>query len=139
MKITWKTKDNQKDWFYVRKTVFEEEQGFNEEIDEIDERAIHLTLYENNEIVGCTRCFMANDQSWYIGRVALLSAYRSKGYGAILIEKTEEILKDNGVKEVNLHAQCRVQKFYEKSGYNVCGEQFYEQGIAHIHMKKILG
>lgn len=136
--ITWKLENNQEDWFYVRKAVFEKEQGFVEEFDSIDERAIHLTLYENEKLIGCTRSFEDEEGNCFIGRVALLPKYRNKGYGAYLIEKTEDILRERGVTVVSLHAQCRVQKFYEKSGYKICGEIFYEQGVPHITMSKKL-
>lgn len=135
--INFKIKDNQKDWFYIRKTVFEKEQGFIEEFDDIDKIAIHLTLYDNETLVGCTRTFEENHE-WKIGRVALLPEYRGKGYGSILLKKTEDILKTKGVKQVSLHAQCRVQKFYEKCGYTSIGEILYEQGVAHIQMIKKL-
>lgn len=136
--ITFKIKDNQKDWFYVRKTVFEKELGFIEEIDDIDKRAIHLTLYEDEALVGCTRTFEDEYHEWRIGRVALLPEYRGKGYGSILLEKTEEILKNKGITQVSLHAQCRVQTFYEKCGYTAIGEIIYDQGVAHIQMIKQL-
>ena len=43
--IEIKTKDNEQDYRYVRIEVFMKEQGFQNEFDEIDATAVHITVY----------------------------------------------------------------------------------------------
>ena len=39
---------------------------------------------------------------------------------------------------ISLHAQCRAEAFYQKCGYTPYGEIDYDEGVAHIHMRKEL-
>lgn len=45
--------------FDVRKRVFMDEQGYENEFDQIDDdpRCIHVTLYVDGEVAGCSRVF----------------------------------------------------------------------------------
>lgn len=135
--MEWKVKDNCEDWYDVRKRVFVEEQGFQNEFDETDKTAIHITMYEDGAIVGCARC-IKEEHSYRIGRVALLPAYRKKGYGKSLLQYAEGVITDHGGACIYLDAQCRVIPFYEKNGYQVCGEEHLDEGVAHKEMKKVL-
>lgn len=49
--------------FDVRKRVFMDEQGYENEFDQIDDdpRCIHVTLYVDGEVAGCSRVF---PRSW---------------------------------------------------------------------------
>lgn len=55
--IEIKTKDNEQDYRYVRIEVFMKEQGFQNEFDEIDATAVHITVYVDGTLAGCARCF----------------------------------------------------------------------------------
>ena len=39
----------------IRQKVFVEEQGFENEFDDIDQRSLHLVVYQDNEPIGCAR------------------------------------------------------------------------------------
>ena len=50
--------DHLDDAFEVRRRVFIEEQGFENEFDENDDLATHVTLYnDDDELVGCARTY----------------------------------------------------------------------------------
>ena len=123
----------------VRIPVFVEEQGFVDEVDEIDTTtATHLVLFAGDTPVGTCRLFPAGDTGMYIlGRLAVLKPYRSRGCGSQLITAAEEYVRSIGGIALALHSQCQAQPFYEKNGYTPYGDIEDEQGCPHIWMKKI--
>ena len=61
----------------VRQEVFVEEQGFKMEFDEIDNHAIHVTLYLDKVLAGCARMYADIEKDvMRIGRIALRKPYR---------------------------------------------------------------
>ena len=42
-------------------------------------------------------------------------------------------------KKIVLHAQAQVEGFYASLGYTTVSEPFYEAGIRHVTMEKVLG
>lgn len=124
----------------VRQKVFVEEQGFVDEFDEIDKRAIHLLLLENQLPIGTARLFLTDEkqQTYRIGRVAIIKEYRGKKLGNEILRCLEEKAKELGAKKLELSAQCRVEKFYEKNGYVASGHIYLDEGCPHIHMEKQL-
>ncbi len=124
----------------VRKKVFVEEQGFVDEFGDIDTRAIHLLILDNELPIATARLFLTNKdtQTYAIGRVAIIKEYRGKKLGNKILHCLEEKAKEIGGKMIELSAQCRVQQFYEKNGYVALGEIHLDEGCPHIHMEKIL-
>lgn len=123
----------------VRITVFVDEQGFTDEVDDIDDIATHFVLFENDTPVGTCRLFPAKDGDIYIlGRLAVLKSYRGNGYGSDLLTAAEEHARSLGGTALTLHSQCRAQAFYEACGYTACSDVEEEQGCPHIWMKKVL-
>ena len=123
----------------IRKTVFEDEQGFVDEFDEIDnsDNVVHMLLCYDDERIGTCRCYKQNEE-YKIGRVAVLKAYRGKGLGEKLVRLAEKKIYEWGGREVVLSSQVRVQGFYEKLGYVAEGEIYMDQMCPHIKMKKKL-
>lgn len=119
----------------IRLKVFVEEQGVPEEIemDENDEFADHVVIYENSHPVATGRVIHLNGQ-FLIGRVAVLKDYRGKGYGDLGVRMLVRKAFDQGASEVHLHAQVKVQRFYEKIGFMPYGRTYQEAGIEHINM-----
>ena len=80
--IEIKTKDNEQDYRYVRIEVFMKEQGFQNEFDEIDATAVHITVYVDGTLAGCARCFPKEEEAaWVFGRIAVLPQFRHQGLG----------------------------------------------------------
>lgn len=120
----------------IRRTVFMEEQGFQDEFDTLDDRARHLLLFIGQEAVGTCR-FYASDTTIIIGRVAVLKAHRGHGAGSALIRAVENIVHQEGYTTTALHAQLQAQPFYETLGYTAYGAIEPEEGCPHIWMRKI--
>ena len=121
----------------VRITVFVDEQGFVDEIDEIDGTATHFVVFSDEEkpIATC-RVFAADGEDYILGRLCVLKEHRGKGYGSLLIERAERHVRAVGGNRLCLHSQYHAASFYERCGYVTCGEVENEQGKPHIWMVK---
>lgn len=127
-----------KDAIYIRTEVFMKEQGFENEFDEIEEQCMHLVIYDKDTPIGTCRLYRQDDNRYVIGRIAVLSNYRSIGIGKVIVEKAEEYIKKIGGIEITLSAQVRVQGFYKKMGYICEGAPYLDEYCPHIVMKKSL-
>lgn len=124
----------------IRETVFVKEQGFHNEFDDIDKKAIHLIIYIDNKAVGNVRTFPDNtiSSTYIIGRLAVLKDYRQFHLGQKLMLLVEDKIKELHGKKIMLSAQCQAQKFYEKLGYIASGNIYLDEHCPHIHMEKYL-
>lgn len=123
----------------IRATVFVKEQGFKKEFDEVDNLARHMIIYEEEQPIStCRFYFNEGKQSFIIGRIAVIKEYRSKGIGRKMLKEAEDIIRQDGGKSTMVSGQVRVEKFYEKLGYQKQGEVFLDEGCPHIWMKKVL-
>jgi predicted GNAT family N-acyltransferase len=125
---------------FVRKTVFQDEQGVEAaiEFDGQDDTAQHLIAYMDGMPVGTARLRPISDRVIKIERVAVLATYRGQGLGKQLMEAALEWVRSQNVSTAKIHAQLAVQSFYEKLGFQAQGAVFYEAGIPHIEMHKSL-
>lgn len=128
------------DCIEIRTKVFIEEQGFKEEFDETDGKALHTVVYCGGVPCATGRLFKDEnrDSGYRIGRIAVLKPYRGRNLGSKVISLLEEKCREIGGKEIILSAQCRAAGFYEKLGYSRFGEEFLEEYCPHIDMKKTL-
>lgn len=121
----------------IRTEVFVKEQGFNEEFDTVDHRAIHLVAYLDKKPIGTCRIFTEEEQAvFFLGRLAVLPEFRGKSVGGLLIKESEACALERGGRVIKLHSQVRAKGFYEKCGYTEYGEIEYEENCPHIWMKK---
>lgn len=149
----------------IRKKVFIDEQGFQDEYDEIDETAVHFVLFEDGWLpdersttgrsatgqsaieqsaieqsaIATCRVFWNEEMNAYaLGRLAVIAESRGKNIGSILVNEVEKYVRLRGGTEIVLHAQCRATGFYGKLGFVEFGEVQDEEGCPHIWMRKML-
>ena len=125
------------DIFSLRSEVFVVEQEcIYQDIDGKDEKADHVLLIINNELVGYTRVF--NENIYFkeasFGRAVVKKNYRGEGYGHLLVEKSLEHLKTNKQSPIKISAQSHLKEFYSSHGFVVKGEEYMEDGIPHTAM-----
>ncbi len=129
------TEEEREQCFAVRRAVFMEEQGFQNEFDAIDEEAHHLLFLDDEKPIATARLFF-DDGVWHIGRVCTLKEYRGQGIGKFLIEecllKAKELRRS---KTVVLGAQVQAKGFYEACGFRAYGEEYDDEGCPHIRMR----
>ena len=125
------------DAIMIRKVVFEDEQGFEEEFDELDEsdKVKHMVFYKDGEPIGTCRYYIEDDE-YRIGRIAVIKEYRGKGFGQMIVRYAEDKILEIGGRETVLSAQVRAKGFYEKMGYVGEGEIYMEEMCPHIKMRK---
>ena len=123
----------------IRKTVFIDEQGFENEFDEIDSRALHCLILYNGTAAAAGRLYRGEGSGEaHIGRIAAAKEFRGKGIGSLVMETLEEAARGRGYSEVSLSAQCRAENFYRSNGYSPVGGIYYDEFCPHIKMIKKL-
>ena len=108
-----------------------------QDLDNKDEKALHLVGEENNKIIAYTRIFRKGDffKNSSIGRVLVKKEYRNKDYGRIIMRRSIEKLKENPKEEkIELSAQKYLLKFYSELGFEKKGEEYLEDNIPHVKM-----
>jgi predicted GNAT family N-acyltransferase len=121
----------------IRELVFVREQGvpFELEWDEQDPRCDHALAYgADGSAVGTGRLL----PDGHIGRMAVLTEWRGKGVGALLLQALIELARHRGHATVRLNAQTCAAGFYLRYGFEVSGPEFLEAGIPHVPMQRNL-
>ena len=108
-----------------------------QDLDDTDYDSLHCFFYKNKRAIAYLRAFLSDAYTVTIGRVLTLE--HKKGLGRQLMEKSiEEIWKHFDVKFLSVHAQTQAKGFYEKMGFEAFGDEFLEEGVPHVTMKKFL-
>lgn len=133
------TKKELDDAFFVRMTVFVEEQHVpeEEELDEYDETATHFIGYEDNQPVAAGRIRFVDDYG-KLERICVLKEFRGKHFGQMLMEEMENTILENGVNNAKLNAQTHAESFYNQLNYKTVSDVFMDAGIPHVTMVKEL-
>jgi len=127
------------DLLALREAIFVVEQScIYHELDGLDKIAKHLLVTQKEEVVACLRVLPpgVSGGGARIGRVAVCLRWRNRGLARLMVENAiEKIWLDHESSEIYLDAQTYLQAFYSSMGFQVCGEEFLDEGIAHIPMK----
>ena len=138
------------DAYRIRRVVFVEEQGVPSELerDSRDAEADHLIARLDGSAVGAVRLvveppgFEQIDPAYgpvaHLGRLAVHTAARRQGIGALLVGAVEDRARTAGLRAVYLGAQTHAMGFYEALGYTPFGLEFDDAGLPHRHMLRVL-
>ena len=122
----------------LRSEVFVVEQDcVYQDIDNKDQKAIHLFYKEEEEIIGYTRIFKKGDyyENPSIGRVVVSKNKRGKDLGKEIMLESMKYIKNNIKGEkIELSAQVYLDNFYKDLGFYSKGEEYLEDGIPHQRM-----
>ena len=123
--------------FEIRRIVFVIGQNCpaKDEFDGLDDNAIHFTALVDDDIVGTARLREVDGKN-KLERFAVLKEFQGKYIGAKLIQTMLKYCTENNNLPFLLNAQEYVIPFYEKFGFHVVGERFYDVGIPHFRMEK---
>ena len=123
----------------LRSEVFVVEQNcVYQDIDNKDQKALHLFGTLEGEIIAYSRLFKPGDYFEFssIGRVVVAEKHRDKNFGHSLIDQS--ILEINSrfkVQNITISAQLYLKKFYESHGFIATSAMYLEDDIPHIEMK----
>ncbi|MEP3919052.1 GNAT family N-acetyltransferase [Ascidiaceihabitans sp.] len=124
----------------LRRVVFIEEQGVSEqeEVDGLDDNALHVLATVGDLPVGCAR-ILQKGATAKIGRVCVLKEQRGTGLGAKLVQKALELASQNAdIDRAVLGAQLHAIAFYEGLGFTAFGPVYDDAGIDHRDMERLL-
>jgi ElaA protein len=123
----------------LRRAVFIEEQGVPEadELDDLDDVAIHLLAHLDGAAVGSARLLVAQGAG-KIGRVCVLQHARGQGVGAALTRAALAHFTRMGLQQAKLSAQLSALAFYERLGFSAYGPVYLDAGIDHRDMRLLL-
>ncbi|KAK2952553.1 putative GNAT family N-acetyltransferase [Blattamonas nauphoetae] len=124
----------------IRRTVFVDEQKFSceNEFDATDALAYHVVGFSEGQPACCARVFFDGDNKTdlVVGRVAVMMPFRKGGTGRQLMNEVERKGKELGATRLVLGAQKRIKDFYLRLGYQIVGEEYFDEYCAHLHMVK---
>lgn len=122
----------------ARVNVFVVEQGCPyPDLDDNDQKAIHLWAENNGEVLAYCRIFDKGVKysETSIGRVVTTEKARGTGLGKQLIMYALEIIENRlGTSEVRISAQDYLLKFYFGFGFQDTGKKYLEDNIPHTEM-----
>jgi len=126
----------------LRSEVFVVEQNcIYQDIDGKDQKAAHIFIEENKDILAYSRIFDEREyfENPSIGRVVVKKEKRGKELGKkIMMEGAKYIKTTFTNKKIEISAQKYLKDFYSELGYEFTGNEYLEDGIPHIRMIKQL-
>ena len=124
----------------LRVDVFVVEQNCPyEEIDDNDQKAIHVWLEDEGKIRAYLRVMDKGIENELVSIGRVIAVERRKGYGSRILEEGIRVAKDHfNADGIYLEAQVYAKGLYEKLGFEVVSDEFDLDGIAHVKMIKKL-
>lgn len=110
-----------------------------QDLDNKDQYAMHIRGYRDDELVAYCRIFKRGDyfDEACIGRVVVRQKWRKYKYGHALVDEAIKQLKEIwGEEKITISGQSYLQKFYESHGFVQTSEEYLEDGLPHIQMKR---
>lgn len=126
------------DMMYLRQVVFVVEQDAAYlDADKKDYDSIHVLQYIDLDLAAYARV-LAPGVSYSeasIGRVVSAPEWRRKKLGRPLMEKCVEVLeKEYNTKKCRISAQSYLVPFYGEFGFEICSNEYLEDGLPHYEM-----
>ena len=97
-----------------------------------------IAAFDDDEMVGCCMLCKETDEKIKLRQMAVHEDVQGKGLGAAILNFAENIARDKGYKTIYMHARESAVGFYEKLGYQINSEVFYEVNLPHYVMEKRL-
>lgn len=126
----------------LRSEVFVVEQDcVYQDIDNKDQRALHVLGIEEGILVAYARCFEPGIyfEEAAIGRILVRENYRKMGYGHEITKAAIKAVKSKfKADKIKISAQTYLVIFYESHGFKTVGDRYLEDGIPHVAMVRSL-
>ena len=109
-----------------------------QDVDDVDYESLHIFYKSGEKITAYLRAFRKDSETVQLGRV--LTTEHGKGLGGELLKNAIEIVEEKmNPEKLYIEAQTYAIGFYEREGFVVCSDEFFEDGIPHMKMELILG
>ena len=125
---------------HLRAAVFVVEQNcVYQDIDHYDQQATHILGTQDNKLCAYARIFPQNSyhQQASIGRVLVAKEFRKQGLGHQLLQYCiHSIETDFKTSTIHISAQTYLIDFYQQHGFKVASDEYLEDGIPHVGMRR---
>ncbi len=123
----------------LRHEVFCVEQGVPErdELDGRDHEGIHLVAVRDGELLATCRIVLVGSTAQF-SRLSVRREARRQGIATAMLAVADEESRAGGARRIVLHAQTYARELYDQAGYRPRGRVFWEAGIEHVAMEKLL-
>ena len=121
----------------IRETVFQQEQAVDPaiEADGRDGEAVHYIAEIDGRAIATARARVLDDKI-KIERVAVTREARGRRVGEALMRfMMDDLSGEARGRPFFLSSQAQAVPFYERLGFTVCSEEYFEAGIAHREMR----
>ncbi len=122
----------------LRSEIFVVEQDcVYQDIDNKDQKALHVLGKKQGKLVAYTRCFPPGIyfEEAAIGRVVVTASERKHHLGRQIMQSSIDILQKQYPKQaIKLSAQTYLLDFYKSLQFEPIGNEYLEDGIPHIAM-----
>lgn len=121
----------------ARAEIFIVEQHINcQDMDDMDYKSLHCFLWEENRVAAYLRAYFPDDSIEKVRAGRVLTSQHGRGLGKKLLEESIPVIKNKlKCKTICIDAQTHAIGFYEKFGFKVTSEEFWEEGILHVAME----
>lgn len=105
-----------------------------------DNSSWHFVALDNEKLVGCVVLAPLDKEghTTQLMQMAVATSEQGKGIGRLLVEELLGFARLQGIKEVMCHSRLYANEFYQKLGFEIYGEVFYEADVAHNNMKIVI-
>ena len=107
-------------------------------VPEQEKNDVFIGAMENDNVIGCCILTPKDTSIIQLRQMVVHPSHQGKGIGAAIIDFAEQFARVSNYKILMMHARDTAIEFYTKCGYVVTGEMFFEVGIGHHQMQKVL-
>ncbi|MCC6288835.1 MAG: GNAT family N-acetyltransferase [Chitinophagaceae bacterium] len=125
---------------HLRDEILRKPLGLYFDPEELDREKddVLIGAFEEDKLIGCCLITRSEGNTCRLRQMAVSSNLQKKGIGASLMTFAENVARDKGYETLMMHARSSAKGFYEKFGYKVIGNEFFEVTIPHYTMCKKL-
>jgi predicted GNAT family N-acyltransferase len=98
----------------------------------------HIGAFVEDIPVACLSMLPLNIHLLKMRQVCTDTSMQCKGVGKQLAAFCEKWAVENGFTKIECHARATAVPFYKSMGYKVVSDLFYEVGIEHYKMEKVI-
>ena len=126
----------------LRSAVFVVEQDCAyQDLDGLDESALHVLTSDARGLVAYTRLLppgTAHRDACAIGRVITAASARGEGLGRDVMQRSVRECRARWPgRDIVIHAQAYLTRFYRGFGFVAEGPEFLEDGLPHVRMRAV--
>ena len=122
----------------LRQDVFVVEQNCPYfDLDGVDYKSVHVFIEDGGSLVAYLRIFPREGEEGIIQVGRVVTRERKKGYGAAILSEGLRVARERfSPSGFYLEAQTYAVGYYAREGFEVVSDEFLEDGIPHVQMRK---